>query len=314
MTKPFTLGDLLKEGTELLKSAQILSPHQTAALLIREVLHVDFTLLIAHPEKQVSPSDTRSVWEALNRRATGEPLQYITGHQEFYGLDFKVTPAVLIPRPETELLVEVAVQFCREHQLSSPHVVDVGTGSGCIAIAIASQLPNARVTAIDISPEALAVAHENAARNCVLERISFLESNYLEQFRVEGSGFRVQGMKDRVQSETVFDLADVVVSNPPYIGEGEMAGLQREVRDFEPVTALLGGREGIESYATLLATAGDKLVSGGIFACEIGFTQSERVKELGLANGWECVQVTDDLQGIPRVLTFKRKTPESTGV
>lgn len=284
-----TLADLVAEGTELLRAAGIDAPRHTASLLVRERLGIDTAKLIAHPETPVSVENAVELRNAFARRAAGEPLQYITGHQEFYGLDFEVTPAVLIPRPETELLVETALEACRG--TDSPRVIDVGTGSGCIPIAVAVNAPAAQVATIDISPDATAVARRNAQRHGVADRIAFLHGDF---FHAVTSG------------EKWLDIAPahVIVSNPPYIAEHELAGLQREVRDFEPVTALVGGPEGTESYARLLSQAGRFLLPEGKLAFEVGFGQAERVAAMGEAAGWRLEGIRDDLQGIPRVVVF----------
>ncbi len=284
-----TLAELLAEGTELLRAAGIESPRREASLLVRELLGIDTARLIAHPETSVPAEKATELRNTFARRAAGEPLQYIIGRQEFYGLDFEVTPAVLIPRPETELLVETVLDACRG--IDAPRVIDVGTGSGCIPVAVAVNVPSARVTTIDISPDATAVARRNAERHGVTGRIVFLHGDFFHTVGADAEWL---------------DLAPahVVVSNPPYIAEHELAGLQREVRDFEPVTALVGGPEGTESYARLLAQAGRFLLPEGTLAFEVGFGQAERVAAMGEAAGWRTVGVRDDLQGIPRVVVF----------
>jgi release factor glutamine methyltransferase len=197
----------------------------------------------------------------------------------------------LIPRPETEFLVEVALEFCRHQNLTRPRIIDIGTGSGCLAVTLAVKLPAAQVLALDLSPDALAIARQNAVTHCVADRIQFLESNYLSAVR------------DLPPSERV----DVVVTNPPYISQAEFADLQREVRDFEPKMALVGGDVGTEGYAQILAELDRVLNPDGLFACEVGYTQAQAVAQLGQQAGWDDQRIIDDLQGIPRVVVLRKQ-------
>jgi release factor glutamine methyltransferase len=223
--------------------------------------------------------------QTLTRRAAGEPLQYITGHQEFWGLDLQVTPAVLIPRPETEHVVEVALDLIRGIEL--PRIVDVGTGSGCIALALASELPQANIQAVDISEEALEVAGENAIRLRLSERVRFRQSDLLKPF---------------LGPNTEFDL---VVSNPPYVGETEADKLQIEVRQHEPHEALFGGAEGLDIYRRLVPQAHQVLKPGGWLVMEMGYSQEHAIREL--MTEWEEVHSVPDLQGIPRVMVARKR-------
>ena len=291
MSESPTLKILLREGTALLRAAKIPAPHQTASLLVCGILKLDHTTLIAHPEYTVSAVDATRLRDAFSRRAQGEPAQYLIGLQEFYGLEFKVSPAVLIPRPETEFLVEVALEFCRHQNLTRPRIIDIGTGSGCLAVTLAVKLPAAQVLALDLSPDALAIARQNAVTHCVADRIQFLESNYLSAVR------------DLPPAERV----DVVVTNPPYISQAEYADLQREVRDFEPKMALVGGEAGTEGYAQILADLDRVLKPDGLFACEVGYTQAQAVAQLGQQAGWDDQRIIDDLQGIPRVVVLRKQ-------
>lgn len=285
-----TLRELIAEGTATLTAARIEDAPKTASLLVRELLDLQLSTLIAFPERPVSDEDASRVRAALARRAAGEPLQYITGHQEFYGLDFTVTPAVLIPRPETEHLIEAVLEHVREKGMTAARLLDVGTGSGCIAITLAVNLPSAQVTAVDISPAALDVARANAARHRVTDRMTFLESDFLSALNNRD------------------DLApfDIVASNPPYIPEEQFEGLQREVRDHEPYRALIGGVRGTEAYEVLLNEVPALLAPGGLFICEIGFGQAKRIVEIGEAAGWTCARIITDLQGIERTLVCVR--------
>lgn len=291
MSESPTLKILLREGTALLRAAQIPAPHQTASLLMCGILKLDHATLIAHPEYTISVADATKLRDAFSRRAQGEPAQYLIGSQEFYGLEFKVSPAVLIPRPETEFLVEVALEFYRQQSLIRPRIIDIGTGSGCLAVTLAVNVPDAQIIALDLSPDALEVARQNAVTHCVADRIQFLESNYLSAVR------------DLPSSERV----DVVVTNPPYISQAEYADLQREVRDFEPKMALVGGDVGTEGYAQILADLDRVLKPDGLFACEVGYTQAQAVARLGLQAGWNDQRIIDDLQGIPRVVVLRKQ-------
>jgi len=256
-----------------------------AETLLMHVLGRDRAYLYAHPELELSCTELTKYHEALGRRALGEPLQYITGHQEFWGLDLRVTPAVLIPRPETEHTVEAALELLRGKQ--SPHIVDVGTGSGCIALALASELPEAEIEAVDISPAALQVAADNAARLRLAQRIHFAESDLLEIF---------------LRGSTQFDL---VISNPPYVGESEADKLQVEVREHEPKVALFGGHEGLDIYRRLIPQAKEVLKSQGWLVLEIGYSQEKAIRDL--LSQWNEVRCATDLQGIPRVMIARKE-------
>jgi release factor glutamine methyltransferase len=248
------------------------------------VLGRDRAYLYAHPELELSCGELNRYNELLERRANGEPVQYITGHQEFWGLDLFVSPAVLIPRPETEHSVEAVVDLL--HELKAPQIVDVGTGSGCIALALASELPDARIDALDISVEALGVARSNAHRLGFGDRITFAQSDLLENYLPLGATF------------------DVVVSNPPYVGKSEADKLQIEVRRHEPHCALFGGEQGLDIYRRLIPQAHRVLKPGGWLVMEIGYSQEQEIK--GLLHDWHGVRSLPDLRGIPRVVMARR--------
>jgi release factor glutamine methyltransferase len=238
--------------------------------------------LIAHGD---ATSDLGNEFQALiNRRLAGEPMQYILGETEFYGLPFRVTQAVLIPRPETEHLVEEVLR--RAANFARPRIVDIGTGSGCIAVALARRLPHAAIAAIDLSLEALGVARENATLNKVADRIRFLEGDLLVP--VAGESF------------------EIVVSNPPYVPTADRESLSVEVRDHEPALALFAGDNGLDTYLRLIPAAYAALAPGGLLALEIGFGQRERVMPLLVAAGFLSIEVEPDLQGIDRVICAQR--------
>jgi len=274
-----------------------------AELLIMFTLGCDRAYLFAHPERELTADETQRYDEALARRAAGVPAQYITGHQEFWGLDLIVSPAVLIPRPETEHVVEAVLELgsgddLRQRQnqdqrprtgVSAPHglrIVDVGTGSGAIALALASELPAAEIHATDISSDALDVARANAARLELTSRIEFHRGDLLDGF-----------------SPAAFDF---VVSNPPYVGEAEEDSVQLEVRKFEPRNAVFAGPTGLEVIERLIPQAQVVLKPGGWLIFEISGTIAAGVRLL-LA-GWSDVRLTNDLQGIARV-AVARKLP-----
>jgi len=284
----------LKEGMANLRAASVPSHTLAAELLLMHALGRDRTWLYTHPEEVLEPAASEKYFELIARRATGEPTQYLTGKQEFWGLEFEVTPAVLIPRPETEHVMEVALARLGPRGLKihmdtglpreKLRIADVGTGSGCLAISLAYELPHAEVFATDISALALEIAHRNATRHAVADRIHFLQSDLLEALRPESHSF------------------DLIVSNPPYVGRKERAELQREVRDHEPDVALFGGPTGVEIYARLIEEAGELLRPGGMLVLELGHNSAEHVRAiLAEQNYWANVSFTDDLAGIPRV-------------
>jgi release factor glutamine methyltransferase len=235
--------------------------------------------LLSHADKKFSDDQADRYAALVERRCKGEPIQYITGEAEFYGLPFWVTPDVLIPRPETEHLVERALALAAGFR--SPRILDVGTGSGAIAVALAHTLPHAQITAIDISRPALEIARKNAGRNGVSGRIWFRESDLLAS--EEGDKF------------------EIVVSNPPYVPTVDRDSLSVEVREHEPALALFAGKDGLDVYRRLIPEAFAVLEPGGFLALEIGFGQSAAVGRLLEDAGFERIEFADDLQGIPRV-------------
>jgi release factor glutamine methyltransferase len=274
--------EAITEAVKRLERNDVGSPRMNAEVLLMFVLNCDRAYLYAHPERDLTAEETARYDEALETRSRGVPAQYITGHQEFWGLDFIVNPAVLIPRPETEHVIETVVPLARE--LQSPRIVDVGTGSGCIAIALAHELPEAEITAVDLSPEALEVALLNAARLQVDSQIEFVESDLL--------------------SAVADEQFDFIVSNPPYVGESEADRVQREVRKYEPHMAVFGGEKGLDIIARLTEQARPVLREGGWLVMEIGFTQSGAVLET--LRDWSEARAVPDLQGIPRVIAARK--------
>jgi release factor glutamine methyltransferase len=285
-----TIAEAINEGASRLGRAGVDEARRTAGVLLAHLLTVDRTRLFTHPEQVISDEDGESFLRMIERRAAGEPLQYVTGHQEFYKHDFLVTPAVLIPRPETEFLVERVLALVRDARLAAPLIVDAGTGSGCIAVTIAFELPAACVMATDISGAALAVARQNAERHGVSARVTFYEGDLL-------APLAALGVENRV---------DVLASNPPYVAAGQPGLVQREVRDYEPHAALFGGDDGLVFYRRLLAEGFDVVRPGGYLVCEIGYSQLDAITEMVAASRWQLIDVTHDLQGIPRTLAMRR--------
>jgi release factor glutamine methyltransferase len=281
------VGSALKWAVPELLRNRVESPRRTAELLLGHVLGWDRTRVLAHPESTLLSEIVYQFAALVRRRAEGEPLQYITGRQEFYGLPFKVTPAVLIPRPETEILVEQAIMLAKDIGVPRIRFADVGTGSGCIGVSFAHEVPGAVGWAIDISVDALAVARENAARNGVQNRIAFLRGDFLEGF----------------PPNPCFDL---VLSNPPYVAVDDAAALPATVRDHEPPVALFSGGSGLDSYQRLIPQAATRIVAGGGLLLEVGAGMSGPVKSLAEQAGFSVQAIVEDLQGIPRCILARR--------
>ena len=285
--KQVTLRDALSSAISHLTVANVPSPRLNAELLLMFTLGCDRAYLYAHPERKLSTDDQSRYDQALTEREGGVPTQYVTGHQEFWGMDFIVTPAVLIPRPETEHVIETVLERVRVERAPSPadslRILDVGTGSGCIALALAKELPSAEIHATEISTAALEIARANAARLQLEARVQFHCTDLL------------QGL----------DLGafDFVVSNPPYVGESEDDQVQLEVRKHEPHNAVFAGVTGLEVIERLIPQAHESLKPGGWLVMEISGTVAERVR--GLLAEWNEVEITNDLQGIPRVVSAR---------
>ena len=271
------------------------------------VLGADRAYLYAHPERELTPQEAARYEEVLAQRATGMPSQYITGHQEFWGLDFVVSPAVLIPRPETEHLVEVVLELARGIQ--RPKLVDVGTGSGCVALTLAHELPDAEVYAVDLSPEALEIARANAARLQLDKRVQFLQCNVLEP--VFANDVTVIPSEDFSPSRGTclpeFRDFDFVVSNPPYVAFSEADKVQKSVQEFEPRMAVFAGLHGTDVIVPLIEQSQRTLKPGGWLALEIGYSMRDTVVNLLSPTMWDDIRIMPDLQGIPRVVAAKKQ-------
>jgi release factor glutamine methyltransferase len=282
-----TIAETLKQASEQLHAAQVPNDVLDAQTLLAEALGKDRTYLIVNFNQHLDDDLLARYQLLIERRAAGEPLQYITGHQEFFGLEFEVTPDVLIPRPETEIIIEETIRLVQQNNIAGPLIVDVGTGSGCIAVTLAREIEDAQVLACDISPTALRVARRNAARHNLEDRVQFIESDLLAAFEEER-------------------FADFIISNPPYVAANELSMLQREVRDWEPHIALTDNGDGLSFYCRLLQDAPARLNPGGYLICEMGYTQSEAVSAMIDSATWEEPRFLDDLQGIPRTLVLRK--------
>lgn len=302
-----TYSEALKTGVRILKDANIEAPTTDAGALLCAAAGCDRVFLFAHGDAEMDESRLKDYLTMLDRRALGCPLQYLTGMQEFMSLSFEVGPGVLIPRQETELLVETVIRFCEDTaplpegqaeckaegqadeggisapgQPTPPRILDIGTGSGCIAISLAHYIAGCRVTAVDKMEAALAIAKRNAVKNGVEGRIEF----------IQGDLFR------NVPEERY----DVIVSNPPYIRKGDIPGLMREVRDHEPIAALDGGEDGLDFYRRIIGKAPSYLKRGGLLAFETGYDQAAAVASL-MSAGLVHIKILQDLSGIDRVVT-----------
>ncbi|HSB09019.1 MAG TPA: peptide chain release factor N(5)-glutamine methyltransferase [Blastocatellia bacterium] len=290
-----TIAEAIAEGSSRLEGSAVGEPRRTAGVLLCHLLGIERTHLLTRSEQPVKPADYDKFLRLIERRSAGEPTQYITGHQEFYGLDFIVSPDVLIPRPETEFLVERVIELAGVIEEERPLIVDVGTGSGCIAVAVAVRVPRARLIATDVSEAALEVARRNAERNGVRDRIEFLAGELLTPLAGKAGA------------------VDILASNPPYVNEGRPELIQREVRDWEPRIALFGGGDGLEFYRRLLAEGSELVKPGGFLVVEIGYSQFEAIEAMIAGSSWELVDVTRDLQGIPRTITVRRPSENGPG-
>lgn len=277
------IAEILREATGVLQAGGIAEPRREANSLLAFALEKDKTFLIAHSEYNLTEAEEKRFREFIRRRSGYEPFQYITGKQEFYGLDFTVTPDVLIPRPETELIVEEAVGILKT--LATGRFCEVGTGSGCISVAILHEVETSFAIGLDISEKALEIARLNAEKNKVSERLKLKVSDIFAVLENEKN-----------------EKFDLIVSNPPYIPVEEIETLQPEVGRFEPLTALTDGQDGLSIIEKIIAGAPSFLVPGGFLLMEIGFNQSTEVRRMVDPMVWHGAEFFPDLQGIPRML------------
>jgi release factor glutamine methyltransferase len=278
-----SIAEALNQATQILRAAGVPDSRRDAASLLSHVIRKDRTFLISHAEEKLDSKAVSEFRELVERRSAGEPLQYITGQQDFYGRTFHVTPDVLIPRPETELLVEAALQF-----MKGAWFCDVGTGSGCIAVTLLCERSDCSGLAIDVSPAALAIAKDNATTQGVDQRIEFLVSDCFNSLPHNTAPF------------------DLIVSNPPYVAAEVVGGLQREVKDYEPMVALTPGSDGLTIVRRLITEAPQFLRKHGHLLLEIGFDQGEAVRELVSDSKFKLIEIRPDFQGIPRIVVMRK--------
>jgi len=278
-----SIAELLRIAEKILASAGIAEPRREAITLLTIAAVKDRPFLYAHPEHMLTPPETFAFESYVRRRADREPLQYISGIQEFYGLEFEVTPDVLIPRPETEILVEHAIDVIGE--IEHPVLCEVGVGSGCIAISILHAAKSATAIGLDVSAAALGVTRRNAERHSVANRLELLQSNLFDRL-----------------ADQKFSL---IVSNPPYVPAKDIDGLEPEVRDFEPHLALTDGSNGLSIIRRIVSEAPGHLSPSGRLLIEIGFDQFEQVRIMFDPNLWQPPVFLPDLQGIPRLIAAK---------
>ena len=279
-----SIGEIIRDAAGELDRAGVPEARREAGSLLSFILGKDRTYLISHADDETDENSLGRFREFVERRAAGEPLQYITGVQDFYGREFRVTPDVLIPRPETELLVEAALQIAGP----APFICDVGTGSGCIALTLLCEIVNSRAVAIDKSASALEIAKFNAQKLSVANRALFIESDCFDSLD---------------SREYEFDL---IVSNPPYVAEKALKGLQREVRDHEPLVALSPGGDGLSVIRRLIHEGPTFIKPDGHMLMEIGFDQGEAVERLINDSAWSLREIRPDLQGIPRIVVLQK--------
>ncbi len=272
--------EITKEASGILRQAGVSEARREAGSLVALTLQKDISFLVAHPEYMLSEDEEKRFNEYLNRRVDREPLQYIRGHQEFFKLDFIVTPDVLIPRPETELLVENALSALQN--FDSPIICEVGVGSGCIAISILHENTTATGIGLDVSEAALAVARTNAENNGVAGRLELRQSDVFEALGNESF--------------------EVIISNPPYVPAKDFISLQEEVRDFEPRQALTDNGDGLSIISQIVAGSPKFLRPGGFLFLEVGFNQAHQVVQMFDMNIWKTIETLPDLQGIPRMV------------
>jgi release factor glutamine methyltransferase len=279
-----TIRHAISEAAQVLQLRGVAEPRAEAGLLLMHVLSCDRAFLIAHSSETLADNKREQFRSLIDCRAAGWPLQYLTGRQEFYRLDFEVTPDVLIPRPETELIVEAALILVGNK--AAPRFADIGTGSGCLAVSLLYELPRAHAVAVDSSRAALMVAQRNAERHQVSDRLRLVHSDLFSAF----------------EEAQVFDA---IVSNPPYVPANDLPALQREVQR-EPEGALDGGPDGLAIVRRLLSDAPNYLRPGGYLIFEIGAGQAEAVTKLIDSCVWELLGLKTDLQAIPRTVVLQK--------
>jgi release factor glutamine methyltransferase len=284
------LRSAFRRSIARLEERNVPSAALAAELLLMHALGHDRAWLYAHPEYELSPEEVAAYEQLIARRSEGVPTQYLTGRQEFWGLEFEVGPGVLIPRPETEHVIEVALARLGGRRAEPLRIADVGTGSGCIAIALARELPHAEIVATDISSVALDYARRNAKRHGVSRHVQLIETNLLDAW---------------LGLDHPTDSFDLIVSNPPYVALSDAEHLPREVREHEPAEALFAGAQGLEIYPVLIDQAAQLLSPNGFFVVEIGYNGADQVRSLFPAPLWSDLCVTRDLARIERVISAR---------
>ena len=285
MAEVWTIGKILKWTEEYFQKAQLDSPRLDAEVLLAHVLNQPERIyLYVHFDQPLEQSELAAYRECIKRRVQHEPVAYITGHRDFMGLDFKVTKDTLIPRPDTEILVEAVLQRLPAAGENTT-LADIGTGTGAICLSLLNYLPKLRAMAVDISPGALAVAQENSLSLGLSQRVEFFQGDLLAPLKVKG------------------ELLNAIVSNPPYIPKADIATLASDVKAYEPMEALDGGEDGLDFYRRLLAESGDLLKDGGFLAMEVGIHQAGQLEALAKdMSQWGKCEILRDLAGIERVV------------
>ncbi|OQX88550.1 protein-(glutamine-N5) methyltransferase, release factor-specific [candidate division KSB1 bacterium 4484_87] len=282
----YTVLELIQLMTDFLEKKGIENPRLNAELLAGKIFRLDRVQLYLNFEKPVSEIELAQLRNLLKRRGNYEPLQYLIGETEFYSLPFKVTPKTLIPRPETEILVDFIIENYSTFfpDIKEIKILDIGTGSGNIAVALAKNIPNSQITAIDIDEQTIAIAEENSTKNDVRDKIQFIKQDIFSELPKN------------------FDKYQIIVGNLPYISAAEMKTLPHEVKDFEPHTALFGGEDGLDAFRRLQEITDQILSPGGLLALEIGASQGEAVKQIFAKLGrFSHTEIIRDLNGLPRV-------------
>ena len=280
------ISEIIQTATEILRIEGIAEPRREANSLLSLALKKDKTFLIAHSEYELTEGEENLFWKFIKRRSNHEPFQHIAGKQEFWRLDFVVTPDVMIPRPETEMIVETGVEILRN--LKNPKFCEIGIGSGCISVSILHDLTSANAFSFDISEKALKIAKLNAENNGVLDRLNLDVSNVFEN----------------VDEKNKFDL---IVSNPPYVPSEDVPRLQAEVRDFDPHVALTDGKDGLSIVKQIIDESPNYLKPKAFLLMEIGFNQSNKVRQMFNFEIWQSLEFLPDLQGIPRMVKAQIK-------
>lgn len=293
MAEIWTIGKILKWTEEYFQKYNIENPRLDAEILLGYVLNKERIFLYVHFDQPLDSEELAKFKECIKKRAMKMPVAYITGVREFMGLDFKVTEATLIPRPDTEILVETAMErlgkIAGNEAGTGKCFADLGTGSGAICLSILNYMKEIEAVTVDISPKAIAVAKENAEKFAVSDRIEFLEGDFLKPLENKGK-------------------FTAILSNPPYIPKQDILGLESDVKDFEPIGALDGGIDGLDFYRQLLVKSANYIEDGGFLAIEIGINQSQAILEMAKRNlMWGKVEVIKDLAGIDRCVVLWKK-------